>query len=289
MSRYIIGIDLGTTNIAMAYLDKDTEDSIPEIFPISQVSDLNETKVEETISSFIYLPDDKEVPAGSLDLEWAKKRDFSIGRFARKQASLVPGKVISSSKSWLCANNVNRLEPILPWDRQNEKRQLSPVSAARYCLEHLKDAWNNQFDEKFEEQEIILTVPASFDAVARNLTVQAAEEASLKVTLIEEPQAAFYSWLQEHNDNWRENVKAGNRILVCDIGGGTTDFSLIEVADTDGELNLERIAVGNHILLGGDNLDLTLAYVIAAKIKEESGTQLDNYQLAGMTHACREA
>lgn len=294
MSRFIIGIDLGTTNVAVAYMDTSLEEPEPTIFPISQVVEAGETSARDTLPSFVYLPDEGQFAAGSLDLPWASERDFAVGQLARKHAATLPGQVVSSAKSWLCAQNVDRLSDILPWNRQSSDKQISPVEAARRILLHLRDAWNHSMldgndDHRFEFQELVLTVPASFDAVARDLTVKAAENSGLHVTLLEEPQAAFYAWLHEHQENWRDIVEAGERVLVCDIGGGTTDFSLIEVRNDDGNLNLERIAVGNHILLGGDNLDLTLAHTVAAKLQRDRGMRLDQYQLAGLTHACREA
>lgn len=294
MARYIIGIDLGTTNVAVAYMDTQAETPEPTIFPIAQVVEAGETDARDTLPSFVYLPDERQFSPGTLDLPWAGERDFAVGQLARKHAATLPGQVVSSAKSWLCAQNVDRLADILPWNRQQPDKQISPVEAARRILLHLRDAWNHSMlngddDNRFEFQELVLTVPASFDAVARDLTVKAAENSGLHVTLLEEPQAAFYAWLHEHETNWREMVDAGERVLVCDIGGGTTDFSLIEVRDDGGNLSLERIAVGNHILLGGDNLDLTLAHTVAAKLRSDRGMTLDQYQLAGLTHACREA
>ncbi|MFT5127092.1 MAG: hypothetical protein ACI8W8_000693 [Rhodothermales bacterium] len=294
MARYIIGIDLGTTNVAVAYMDTQAETPEPTIFPIAQVVEAGETDARDTLPSFVYLPDERQFSPGTLDLPWAGERDFAVGQLARKHAATLPGQVVSSAKSWLCAQNVDRLADILPWNRQQPDKQISPVEAARRILLHLRDAWNHSMlngddDNRFEFQELVLTVPASFDAVARDLTVKAAENSGLHVTLLEEPQAAFYAWLHEHETNWREMVDAGERVLVCDIGGGTTDFSLIEVSDDGGNLSLERIAVGNHILLGGDNLDLTLAHTVAAKLRSDRGMTLDQYQLAGLTHACREA
>lgn len=293
-SRYIIGIDLGTTNIAVAYLDSAAGDAaLPEVFPIPQITDAGEVDARSTLPSFLFLPDPQDAPAGSLDLTWAEGRDFAIGAYARKTASSLPGKTISSAKSWLCAGNVDRRAKILPYNRNNPDRQLSPVEAAQRYLEHIRDAWNAQWGADdaatFDQQEVVLTVPASFDAVARDLTVEAARNAGIHVTLLEEPQAAFYAWLQDRGADWREQVAAGEQVLVCDIGGGTTDFSLIKVVDAGGNLELQRVAVGDHILLGGDNMDLTLAYGMAARIQKVQGTRLDAYQLAGLTHACREA
>jgi len=295
MSQYIIGIDLGTTNIAVSYLNaEEAEEAVPELFAIIQITDQGERDKRATLPSFLYLPDDKEVSKKALDLPWAAERDYCVGAFARKNAQLLPGKVISSAKSWLCAQNVDSDSKILPWNHEDPSRKISPVTATQRFLEHLRDAWNDSIGAdnakaKFQKQDIVLTVPASFDAVARDMTIQAAKKARLEVTLLEEPQAAFYAWLQAHNENWRDRVAAGELILVCDIGGGTTDFSLIKVTDEGGDLDLQRVAVGNHILLGGDNMDLAMAYGVAARLLEEKGVKLDQYQIAGLTHACREA
>lgn len=292
MGRFVVGIDLGTTNVAVAYLDLQHEEPEPQLFRIPQVIAAGELDSTDTLPSFLYIPNEGQYSPGSLDLPWAQERTFSVGTHARQQGARSPSQVVSSAKSWLCADSVDRLSEILPWDRPESQLKISPVEAAKRLLLHLRDAWNAQAesdDDRLEFQEIVLTVPASFDAVARDLTVMAADEAGLQVTLLEEPQAAFYAWIHEHEQNWRSLVSAGESVLVCDIGGGTTDFSLIQVSDNDGNLELERVAVGNHILLGGDNLDLTLAYSVAARLQREQNTKLSSHQLAGLTHACREA
>ena len=294
MSRFIIGIDLGTTNIVVSYLDASTDSAIPQLFKIPQLIEEGEYKEFDALPAFLYIPGETEFTPGSLDLPWNSNQTFCIGAYARKKSSTVPENTISSAKSWLCVSNIERLSPILPWNQQNPDRKVSPLEATKRYLEHIKDSWNysiGQDNEKdqFQSQNIILTVPASFDAAGRELTVKAAELAGFSVTLLEEPQAAFYAWLQEHDLNWRDFVKPDDKVLVCDIGGGTTDFSLIEAYEENGNLGLKRIAVGNHILLGGDNLDLTLAYYLANKLKQEKGIQLDTYQMTGLTHACREA
>lgn len=291
-ARYIIGIDLGTSNIAVAYLDTCEEDPSPAIFPVLQITAEGECDERPLLPSFLYLPNPGTFPAGSLDLPWASDRTFCVGELARKNAALLPDQTVSSAKSWLCVGSVDRLAPILPWNRQNPELQMSPVDAARCCLEHIRDAWNHvhrDAEARFEEQEIVLTVPASFDAVARELTVKAATDAGLEVILLEEPQAAFYAWLRDRQGDWRELVRTGDKVLVCDVGGGTTDFSLIEVLDESGDLALRRVAVGEHILLGGDNMDLTLAHTVAKSLQDERGMRLDAYQIAGLTHACRHA
>ena len=294
MSRYLIGIDLGTTNSVVYFLDKEIEDAIPQVFAIPQLIEFGEIDTKPSLPSFLYLPNEKEVPEKGLALPWDEKQDFAVGELARKNSSLSPLKTISSAKSWLCVDNIDRLSPVLPWNRNDKEKQMSPVAATKQILIYIKNAWNSEMasedsDLIIENQTVMLTVPASFDAVARELTVKAADEAGLNVILLEEPQAAIYAWLLEVGDNWRKQVAPKDVILVCDIGGGTTDLSLIKVKDDGGNLQLERIAVGNHILLGGDNMDLTTAYFAGAKIKQDKKQNLDAYQITGLTHACRQA
>lgn len=294
MSNYLVGIDLGTTNTVVYYIDKTQEEAVPELFKVLQVTESGEIDEREELPSFVYIPDEKELPEGAIDLPWKSGNDCSVGTFARKNAPQLPGKVIASTKSWLCAENVDRLAPILPWNRNNPEKQMSPLQASQQILEHIKNAWDHVIAEGDSEKElanqsVVLTVPASFDAVARELTVKAAEEAGINVVLLEEPLAAFYAWLYDTGEQWREQIQPDDVVLVCDIGGGTTDFTLIKAVDKDGTLEFERLAVGKHILLGGDNMDLTTAYTVANKLKTEKNTTLDNYQIAGLTHACRDA
>ncbi|NOY80617.1 MAG: Hsp70 family protein [Kiritimatiellaeota bacterium] len=297
-SRYIIGIDLGTTNSALAFVD--TAVPVPErraeVLRIPQLIAPGEVGELETLPSFVYLPEPGRMDPELLRLPWheAVPPDFAVGALAREMAARAPGAVVSSAKSWLSCATIDRRAPTLPFDRRPVPRQISPVQASRLYLEHFRDAWNclKAGDDpglRLEVQQVFLTVPASFDAVARQLTVEAAAEAGLQVQLLEEPQAAFYAWLLEQGDAWREHVAAGDAILVCDIGGGTTDFSLVAVTDVEGNLGLERIAVGDHILLGGDNMDLALAYRVAQRLRAERGLALDGRQLAALTHACRAA
>jgi molecular chaperone DnaK (HSP70) len=294
MSRYLIGIDLGTTNSVVYFLDNQVEDSLSQVFEIPQLIEFGEIDTKPTLPSFLFLPNDKEVPEKGLALPWDEDKTFAVGELARKNSSLSPLKTISSAKSWLCVDNIDRLAPVLPWNRNDKKKQMSPVDASMQVLLYIRNAWNSEMafedsDLVIENQTVMLTVPASFDAVARELTVKAAEDAGMNVILLEEPQAAIYSWLLEVGDNWRKQVSPQDVILVCDIGGGTTDLSLIKVKDDEGSLQLERIAVGSHILLGGDNMDLTTAYSAATKIKQEKKQNLDAYQITGLTHACRQA
>jgi len=297
-SRYIVGIDLGTTNCAVAYVDTlaQEEDDRPKIrlFRIAQVVAPGTVEERQLLPSFSYQQATGEFPQGSLDLPWQEELGFAVGAFARERGAEVPDRVISSSKSWLSHSGVDRTAPVLPWGVPEEIPHISPIEGSSRLLKHIRDAWNHVVagqDPGFflESQEIFLTVPASFDATARELTVRAAQMAGIsRVTLLEEPQAAFYAWIENTHNAWQQEVRVGDVILVCDIGGGTTDFSLILVSEREGELVLERIAVGDHILLGGDNMDLTLAYAIRNRLAGE-GTKLDNWQMRGLLHSCRRA
>lgn len=293
-AKYIVGIDLGTTNCVLAYTNtqvKEGDTTHIQIFEIPQLIAPGELKAQPLLPSFLFLPGEHDVPAGSLALPWDSEASIAVGEFARKRGPEIPNRLVSSSKSWLCNSMVDRTAAILPWDSPPETKKVSPVEASANLLKHLKESWNHEMagndpETRLEDQELYLTVPASFDAVARELTVKAAESAGLSnLTLLEEPQAAFYAWI-ESESLWRKIVKAGESILVCDIGGGTTDFSLIQVTDEEGNLSLKRVAVGNHILLGGDNMDLALAYTAQAKLAQK-GTKLDSWQFRALTHNSR--
>jgi hypothetical protein len=293
---YIVGIDLGTTHSVMAYTRATAaeRESGIHIFPVPQLVNPGEVKAQPLLPSFLLLPGAHEVPAGALALPWNAEQAWAVGEFARKRGAEIPNRLVSSAKSWLCHSGVNRRDPILPWESPPGTRRVSPVEPLTLFLAHLRDAWNHEHagqreQARLEHQEIYLTVPASFDAVARELTVEAAEAAGFEnLTLLEEPQAAFYAWIESEGERWRTAVGVGESILVCDIGGGTTDFSLIQVSEEDGELSLRRVAVGDHILLGGDNMDLTLAYAVRTKLARE-GTELDSWQFRGLWHSCRTA
>ncbi len=293
-SRRVVGIDLGTTNSAIASALADRERPPIEVHGVSQLVELGEAADRPLLPSFLYVAGDGEFPAGSLDLPWAKGCPDAVGHLARSLGEKVPRRLVASAKSWLCHPRVDRTSPILPWGAEGDVRKVSPLAASTRYLRHLRDAWNHSVagpakEDRLEHQEVYLTVPASFDAVARNLTARAAEEAGLgQVTLLEEPQAAFYAWLDRMGDAWRKRVKVGDVVLVVDIGGGTTDFTLIAVTEEKGALVLDRIAVGEHILLGGDNMDLALAHHAAAKLREK-GHRLDTKQTASLWHACRVA
>ncbi len=295
--QYIIGIDLGTTHSVLAYTAAQTpEDEEPriQVFPIPQVVNSEEVIAQPLLPSFLFLPGPHDAPPGALALPWNPKADLAVGEFARRRGTELPNRLVSSAKSWLCHAGVNRTGPILPWDSPPDGRRVSPVEASALYLQHLRDAWNSEMakgkgNARFEDQDLYLMVPASFDAVARELTIKAAEAAGLeKMTLLEEPQAAFYAWIHREKEKWRKEVRVGESILVCDVGGGTTDFSLIQVTEEKGELTLRRVAVGDHLLLGGDNMDLALAYAVQAKLAQK-GVKLDAWQFRGLWYSSRMA
>ncbi len=292
---YIIGIDLGTTHCVLAYTKTQPgkEDSPPiEIFRVPQLVGPGEVGELPLLPSFLLLPQPHEAPPESLALPWESGGEFAVGEFARRRGAELPNRLVLSAKSWLSYSGVDRTRPVLPWDAPSEGRKVSPVEASTLFLAHLRDAWNHTMaagdpEARIENQELFLTVPASFDAVARELTVKAAVAAGLgNLTLLEEPLAAFYSWLEAHKDDWRKEVRVGDSILICDVGGGTTDLSLIEATEENGDLVLGRAAVGDHILLGGDNMDLTLAYTVQAKLAGK-GVRLDPWQFRSLSHSCR--
>jgi hypothetical protein len=273
-SRFITGIDLGTSNIAVSYID--TEKSLGKInkFKIPQLTALGELGESELLPSVIFMPDEKLSGKESIAVPWNKKPECIVGIYAGKEGPSLPTRFISSAKSWLCHAGVNRRDKILPWGSSESAQKKSPVEAARIYLEYVKNAWDHKFGKMKDaeglpcvlaEQQTIITVPASFDETARELTLEAAKEAGLKhVSLLEEPLAAFYAWLSSHNENWNEKIEPGEKALVIDVGGGTTDFSLIEL-DKKGLLN--RTAAGERLLLGGDNIDMALARLIEKKWK----------------------
>ncbi|MCC7070311.1 MAG: Hsp70 family protein [Deltaproteobacteria bacterium] len=288
-ARFSIGIDLGTTNTALACAPLDANDA-PAPFALDQVVAAGEHQARPLLPSFLYLPADVELPAGALALPWFADPRYCVGLFARERAASVPGRVVSSAKSWLCHAGVDRRSPLLPAGAPEDLQRLSPVEVSARILEHLVRAWDQAHpDAPLREQDVVLTVPASFDAVARALTEESAKSVGLeRLTLLEEPQAALYAWVAAQGDGWRKHAKVGDLILVVDIGGGTTDFSLIEVKDEGGNLALHRVAVGEHILLGGDNMDLALAHRLKAKLEAE-GRELDDWQLRALMHSCRAA
>ncbi len=292
-SRFVVGIDLGTTNSSLAYYDTGLGDAaVLTHLKIPQVVAPGVVEERPLLPSFLYLPGPNEQPAGALKLPWAAERDYCVGEFARVFGSQVPTRLVASAKSWMSHAGVDRRGPILPWKAPENGRRVSPVQAATYYLKHLVDAWNHLIakdvlEHRLENQEIVLTVPASFDAIARELTVEAAKAAGLeKVTLLEEPQSAFYAWIEATHDKWRDQVEVGDVVLVCDVGGGTCDFSLIAVSEEAGQLVLTRVAVGDHILLGGDNMDLALAHHASLGFAAK-GVKLDAGQMHALWHSCR--
>lgn len=288
---YVIGIDLGTTNSVLAYASLGAEQPEIQLLPIPQLVAPNTIESHTTLPSFLYLATEQETKSKAFDLPWAKKRDFVVGRLARNQAAAMPDRTVGAAKSWLCHSRVDRHAAILPQVATDDIPKISPVTASQRYLEHLIGAWEHQFPKApIAEQTVVLTVPASFDASARELTREAALAAGLpeNLVLLEEPQAAVYCWLQETGDRWRKLLKINDHLLVCDIGGGTTDLSLITVVDEAGDLVLKRLAVGEHLLVGGDNMDLSLAHH-AAMLFKEKGLNLDPWQSVSLWHSCRAA
>lgn len=291
---FAIGIDLGTTHSALSYLPMDATSGRgagQAVLPVPQVTAPGTIESKQLLPSFLYLAAETEFPPGSLTLPWSKAKtpNGTTGEFARTHGAKVPSRLVSSAKSWLCHPTVDRRGAVLPWGAPDDVKKVSPVEASARYLEHLRHAWDKEFGKNaaLADQEVIVTVPASFDAAARDLTLEAAKQAGLeRVTLLEEPQAALYAWLEAMGEGWRKQLKTGDVLLVVDVGGGTSDFSLIGVTEVQGNLQLERLAVGDHILLGGDNMDLALAYTLNEKLKS-AGKNLDAWQLAALTAACR--
>ena len=294
MPRYLVGIDLGTTNSALAYVDtagKAAGGPKLHTFHVPQVVAAGQVGEQPLLPSFLYLPGSHDLAPGSADLPWRKNPPDAVGVFARNHGAKVPGRQVSSAKSWLSHPGVDRAAPLLPWAGPPDVPRLSPLDVSARYLRHFVEAWNHAPHRKpadhLEDQEVVITVPASFDDVARNLTADAAKRAGLKhVTLLEEPQAAFYAWLGTHSPTEAGKLKPGMRCLVVDVGGGTSDFSVIRAGEEHGELTFIRDAVGDHLLLGGDNMDLALAKAVEAKLP--SG-RLDAAQFGALVQACRAA
>ena len=291
--RYAIGIDLGTTHCALSYVDvtaSDGEKVVQHVLPIPQLTGPGAVESRSLLPSFLYLPHESELAPGDLGLPWTSSQDFAAGEFARTRGAATPIRLLASAKSWLCHPGVDRRAAILPAEAPAEVARISPLTASIRYLSHLREAWNVAHpDAPFDAQDVTVTIPASFDPAARELTAEATRAAGYSgITLLEEPQAALYSWIQHSAGQWRKDVKKGDIILVVDVGGGTTDLSLIAVLERDGQLELHRVAVGDHILLGGDNMDLALAYGVARKLAAQ-GTQLDPWQTRALAHACRGA
>lgn len=291
--RFAIGIDLGTTHCALSYVDiaaSDGEVVRQEVLPIAQLSGPGTVEAMPLLPSFLYLPHESEFVAADLALPWSTAPDAIVGELARSRGAATPIRLVSSAKSWLCHAGLDRRSALLPVDAPPELARISPLDASVRYLSHLREAWNAKHPEApFDEQDVTVTIPASFDPAARELTAEAASAAGFaSLTLLEEPQAALYSWIQASAGAWRKEVQRGDIILVVDVGGGTTDLSLIAVLERDGNLELHRVAVGDHILLGGDNMDLALAYAVVRKLAAE-GTRLDAWQVRALAHGCRAA
>ena len=310
-SRYLIGIDLGTTNSVVAYIDtQEVADagSPIRVFPVPQLVAHGEVRTLPALPSFLYFPTADELSAGAVSATWDEDPPMVTGVLARDQGALVPSRQVSSAKSWLSYPGVDRRARILPAQAEPPQPMISPVEASARYLMHLRDGWNGAIgtdaETRFEYQEIVLTVPASFDEEARELTVEAARRAELdKLTLLEEPLAAFYAWIAANRhaqagdsssrpylarDGNSEDLRDGELILICDIGGGTTDFSLVRARLVNGELQFERTAIGEHLLLGGDNLDFALARHVEEKLKDIKLTLQQRYALRRACCAAKE-
>ncbi len=291
--RYSVGIDLGTTHCVLSYAsitDSADEEFVPHVLAIPQLFSPGIVENSYQLASFIYQAHPSELAEGSTSLPWSIKPQYLVGEIARNLGSKSPIRLVSSAKSWLCHAGVDCKAPILPAEAPEEVERISPFQATTAYLEHLRDAWLNLHpDAPLENQDLVITVPASFDPAARDLTVEAARSVGLgQAILLEEPQAALYSWIEKSQGDWRKQTQCGDVILVIDVGGGTTDLSLIAVTEFQGNLELTRIAVGDHILLGGDNMDLALAYTVKVKLDQE-GKRIEPWQLQALTHSCREA
>ncbi len=303
LSRYVVGIDLGTTNCAVGYIDTQNPKAKIECFRVKQWVDLGIQEARELLPSFHYQPPPDELTA-------LNGQNAVVGVFARDRGGQLPGRLIASAKSWLCHAGVDRSSAILPWHGDDGVEKISPVAASSAYLKRIREAWDVQFPHhRLADQDLVVTLPASFDQVARQLTVDAAKQAGLeRIMPIEEPQAAFYAWLARHDQDWESKVKAGQTILVCDIGGGTTDFTLIRVREAcsrerptqsddpatatlnqlhQQRLTLHRVAVGQHLILGGDNIDLSLARLAESKLT--GGKTLPPRSWDALLAACRTA
>lgn len=295
-ARYAIGIDLGTTNCVVAKTElaldiRVSEEAPPvEVVSIPQLTKPGEVEIRNQLPSFLYQAHESELAETDIALPWTTKPNALVGTIARHLGSKTPLRLVSSAKSWLCHGGIDRRAEFLPLNSPDDVAKISPLMSSVRYLEHLVAAWNAEHPaETLWDQEVVVTIPASFDPAARELTAEAAHLAGIKhLTLLEEPQAAVYAWIQAQGNNWRDYLNLGDVLLVVDVGGGTTDLSLISVNEVDGSLVLERVAVGDHILLGGDNMDLALAYRLHAKLTAE-GKPLQPWQIQAVTHACRDA
>jgi molecular chaperone DnaK (HSP70) len=291
-ARFIIGIDLGTTNSAVSFVDTSRKPFKVEDFPVLQLISPGETAALPIFPSFHYEAAESEFRSGSLNMPWDSTSKKTVcGSFARDHGAQVSARLVASVKSWLSHSGVDRTADLLPWHGAADVEKISPVQATARYLSHIRQAWNYSHpDDPIESQDVVITVPASFDEIARELTVTAASQAGIpKIVLLEEPQAAFYAWIYQHSKNWQSQVNPGQKILICDIGGGTTDFTLIQVrpAQDPGSVQFHRVAVGDHLILGGDNLDLALAYYIESE--QLGGKRLVPRQFGSLLRNCQRA
>ena len=294
VSRFAVGIDLGTTHCALAIAPlEEARDAragnMPSVLDVPQLVARGQIEAQPLLPSFLYFAHETDGPQA---LPWDAERRFAVGEYARARGADAPARVIASAKSWLSHPSVDRRAGILPLSAPEDIEKVSPVEASWRYLEHLQEVFDTRFgggDAALASQDVVITVPASFDASARELTVEAAIAAGIeRPTLLEEPQAALYAWLAALGDGWRKQLRPGDVVLVVDVGGGTCDFSAIAVTPRDGSLELVRVAVGDHILLGGDNMDLALAHRVRQKF-EAGGTEIDRWQAASLVHAARVA
>lgn len=294
--KYVVGIDLGTTNSVLAWASLDEEKPRIELLEIPQLVAAGTTECRLALPGFLYLCPENESLTSVQGLSEGFTGSFSdrviVGEYARRRSAEVPDRTVSGAKSWLCHSKVDRRAAILPWEAGEDVGKISPVSTCRIYLEYLCEVWNSRFpNDPIAEQQVVITVPASFDASARELTREAALAAGFSaetLLFLEEPQAAIYAWLANLDDAWRREMTVGDTLLVCDVGGGTSDFSLVRAEEENGDLILNRLAVGNHLLIGGDNMDLALAYR-ASELFTECGTKLNPWQAVSLWHSCRNA
>lgn len=294
-AEYIVGIDLGTTNCAIATVplaESAKKGVMVENTPIMQAVGPGVIRELSLLPSFLYQTGGPELPEGCWGVPWNSQNPPMVGMFAREQGARVPARLVSSAKSWLVHQGVDREAAILPWGAPSGVRKISPVEACQFYLQHLVEAWNwlksrDGKKARLQDQTVILTIPASFDDTARALTMKAAKSSGLKnVTLIEEPQAAFYCWMMEKGPEL--GLLPGEVVVVVDVGGGTTDFTLIEAIEEQGEIGLVRRAVGDHLLLGGDNMDMSLAKALESEMAD-GASRLDAVQFQQLVQQCRQS
>jgi len=291
---YLVGIDLGTTNTVLAYAAPGAAQV--ETFAVDQLVAPGEVAAAPLLPSVRYHPAAGELAAGELQLPWQSRDPANIdkaivGRLARVLGAQTPGRLVASAKSWLSHPGVDRTAAILPWGAPDEVPKISPLAASAGYLAYLRAAWNTRFPRHpLQDQDIVLTIPASFDEGARALTLEAAHLAGLpRLRLLEEPQAALYDWLYRHRTDLSTELAGSRLVLVADVGGGTTDFSLVKVELVDDQPALTRIGVGNHLILGGDNMDLALAHLAESRLGGADGQRLSSVRLAQLTERCRAA